>query len=300
MDRVERNGLGLALIGHVALFGALSVSLLKPPELPRIENEPVEVELVTQIADETTAPDPQPTPPAPAKAEAETLAEPEPLPKVEPAPPLPKPVPPVAKPVPKPVPKPLPKPIPKPVPKPAPKPLPKPTPAKPAPAKVTPKPAPAKPTPAKPALKPAKERGPTGRIDGILGGPSQKPGVSPSPKPPAAKPGPSAADLAAIKRALGAEIGRQIKPRWKAPTGVDVDQLVTILSWDLNPDGSLSGAPRFVSQSGVTPSNQAQAALHRDNAIRAVRAASPFTLPQEHYALWKSVVSIRFDKRLSQ
>jgi outer membrane biosynthesis protein TonB len=289
MDRAERNGLGLALVGHVALFAALSLSLLKPPKLPVIENDPIEVDLVTKMAEETTAPDPQPTPPAAAKAEEPAPPEPEALPQVEPVPPVPKPAP---RPEPKPIPKPQPKPVPKPAPKPAPKPQPKPTAAKP-----QPKP---KPTPAKPAPKPTKPVAPTGNITGILGGPSPKPGTSPSPKPVAPKPGPTAANAAAIKAALGKEIGRQLKPRWKAPTGADVDQLVTILSWDLNPDGTLSGAPRFISQAGVTPSNQAQATLHRDNAIRAVRAASPFTLPQEHYALWKSVVTFRFDKRLSQ
>jgi hypothetical protein len=123
----------------------------------------------------------------------------------------------------------------------------------------------------------------------------------PTPKPaPAAQPGPRAVDAAAVKRALGSEIGRQLKPRWKAPTGQDVDQLVTILSWDLNKDGSLAGEPRFVSQSGVNASNAAQAAVHKENAIKAVRAAAPFKLPVEHYSYWKSVVSFRFDKRLSQ
>jgi hypothetical protein len=100
--------------------------------------------------------------------------------------------------------------------------------------------------------------------------------------------------------ALGREIGRQIKPRWKSPSGADVDQLVTRLSWELNVDGSLAGEPRFISQSGETPSNQAQAKVHRENAIKAVRAAAPFKLPPEHYALWKSVTNFRFDKRLSQ
>ena len=112
--------------------------------------------------------------------------------------------------------------------------------------------------------------------------------------------GPSAADVASIKRALGQEIARQLKPRWKSPTGADVDQLVTILSWDLAKDGSLMGEPRFVDQQGGTPSNQAQARIHRENAIKAVRAAAPFRLPPEHYALWKSVISFKFDKRLSQ
>jgi hypothetical protein len=34
-------------------------------------------------------------------------------------------------------------------------------------------------------------------------------------------------------------ISRAIKLKWHAPQGVDVDKLVTVLSWELNPDGSL-------------------------------------------------------------
>ena len=134
---------------------------------------------------------------------------------------------------------------------------------------------------------------------GNPGAATPKPGPAPKPAP-AAQPGPRGVEAGAVKRALGSEIGRQLKPRWKAPTGQDVDQLVTILSWDLNKDGSLAGEPRFVDQLGEGPSNRAQAAVHKENAIKAVRAAAPFKLPSEHYSYWKSVVSFRFDKRLSQ
>ncbi len=312
IDRAEQTGLGIAVIGHLALFAALSFSLLNPTPLPELESEPVEVELVTDISPVTRAPDPQPLAPAPKLA-------PEPGPPVdaapsEPAPPPPTPTPPTPKPS---IPKPLP-PQPKPSP-PAPKPVPRPQPVPRAIAKPTPKPAAqpalrptpkpaakpaARPAAAKPAARPAPRPGrdvrPTGNLTGLLTGSGNRPGSSPSPKPQAPVAGPSAADLATIKRALGTEIGRQLKPKWKAPTGADVDQLVTILSWDLTSDGNLSGAPRFISQSGVTPSNQAQAAIHRDNAIKAVRAAAPFNLPSQHYTLWKSVISFKFDKRLSQ
>jgi hypothetical protein len=36
--------------------------------------------------------------------------------------------------------------------------------------------------------------------------------------------------------------------------GVDVDKLVTVLSWELNPDGSLASRPVLVSQTGVNDS----------------------------------------------
>jgi hypothetical protein len=320
MDRSEQTGLGVAVIGHVALFAALTYSLINPPKLPLIENEPVEVELVRDVAPVTRAPELSPTPPA-----AKRAPDPGPVVEAPPPEPIPTPTPPI--PAPKPVPpKPMPRPIAKPTPalikpapvaKPVPKPLPRPA-VKPAARPV----AVAKPQ-AKPAARPMPiarptdqsgrrrpDRGntqtaqnsarPTGALNGLLNGPAVKPNASQSPKPQASVAGPAAIDVSAVKRALAQEISRQLKPRWKSPTGADVDQLVTIISWDLNKDGGLAGEPRFVSQSGATPSNAAQAQLHKENAIKAVRAAAPFRLPPEHYAYWKSVISFRFDKRLSQ
>ena len=92
-------------------------------------------------------------------------------------------------------------------------------------------------------------------------------------------------------------IARQLKPHWSAPEGVDAEELVTIVRFRLNPDGSLNGDPVVVSQSGVTPSNAAQKSRHAEQAIRAVRLAAPFNLPAEFYDHWK-VVNSRFDKRL--
>ena len=83
-----------------------------------------------------------------------------------------------------------------------------------------------------------------------------------------------------------------------APQGVDAEQLVTVLSFELNPDGSLKGRPRVVSQSGVTDSNRPQQQLHAERAIRAVQLAAPFDLPDEFYDKWKRVSQLRFDRRL--
>jgi len=93
-------------------------------------------------------------------------------------------------------------------------------------------------------------------------------------------------------------ISRAIKPHWNAPQGVDAEQLVTVLSFELNRDGSLKGTPRVVSQSGVTESNQPQKQLHAERAIRAVQLAAPFDLPDEFYDKWKRVSALRFDRRL--
>ena len=289
MDRAEQAGLGVAIAGHVALFAALSLGLLSAPDLPKLDSQPVEVTLATEVDLRSAAP--TQAPPAPT------------LPQSEPAPLEPAPAPILAAPPPPPL-------IEKPQPKPEPKPAAKLEPA--------PKPKQKAETKPKPVTKPIKvakadpeARRRPGLSNSIVSGLSDTPTPTKPAKPskvsaPAvANPSPaapalSAAEAGAVKRALGQEIGRQLKPRWKSPSGADIDQLVTILSWDLAKDGSLIGEPRFVDQTGVTPSNGPQARLHRDNAIKAVRAATPFRLPAEHYAYWKSIISFRFDKRLSQ
>ena len=91
---------------------------------------------------------------------------------------------------------------------------------------------------------------------------------------------------------------RQIKPHWSAPQGADAEKLVTILDWDLNPDGSLKGRPRLVRQLGITDSNRPQAPLHAERAIRAVQLAAPFRLPEKYYSAWKNLRGIRFDRNL--
>jgi hypothetical protein len=291
MDRSEQAGLGVAVVGHLVLFAALSLSLLQAPELPKIINPPVEVELVDEIALKTTAPKP-----APAPAPEAAPAPPEPMAP----PPTPVPAPPPPKPVPTPTPKPTPAPTPKPIPKvmPAKSALPKPTSAKPAPAK----PAPAKPAPAKPApAKPQQNRAP-GLSRNILAGIGDAPSNVTTTTPTrstttAAQPAQEAGP--AVKAAIAAEIRRQLKPHWKSPTGADVELLKTTLVVHLNKDGSISGTPELLSQTGVNDSNRAQARLHVDQAIKAVRLAAPFQLPVAYYDAWKEIRP-NFDKRLSQ
>lgn len=97
-------------------------------------------------------------------------------------------------------------------------------------------------------------------------------------------------------------IARQVRPHWvgRAPSGADAEQLVTILAFELNPDGSLKGRPRVVRQLGETPSNRAQKDRHAEVAIRAVQLAAPFDLPDEYYNAWKSISGARFDRNLSR
>ncbi|MCK9540684.1 MAG: hypothetical protein M0R03_01480 [Novosphingobium sp.] len=327
----ERIGLGIALAAHAGLIALL---LWRPPTGPAVPlPERIEVTISDDVGLTSTSPQPdaQAAPdvapqlgePAPAEADPMEATEPEPAP-VPPAPapkPQPKPEPrPQPKPQPRPVPKaeppkpappkpaprPVPKAAPRPVPKASPQPSPRPAPQAAAP-KAAPKAAPAAPRPAsspapaaaRPAAKassPAQTAQPGGSriganfLEGVQGARS----TGQSQAAPAAAIGP------AVRSSLASSISRQLKPRWAAPQGAEAELLVTVLSWDLNADGSLAGKPRVVRQEGITDANRAQAARHAEQAIRAVELAAPFDLPAQYYDAWKRVSSFRFDRRLSQ
>ncbi len=274
----ERIGLALAVIAHAGLVALL---VLRPPSTPFIPPpERITVTLSENAGLISTSPEPQ------------ADAAPDVAPEFGEAPP----------PEPEPLPLPSPEPLP---PKPTP---PRPTPLKPAPKlkvepRVTPSPAP-RPSPRavqapapKPAAKtpPSPERTGGSRIGSdFLKGVAGASSTGTSRNPPAAAIGP------AVQSALSGAISRQLKPRWAAPQGADAEKLVTILSWNLNRDGTLSGVPRVLRQEGITEANRPQAARHAEQAIRAVQLAAPFDLPAEYYDAWKRVASFRFDKRLSQ
>ncbi len=102
------------------------------------------------------------------------------------------------------------------------------------------------------------------------------------------------------KASLQQAIARQLRPYWKPPSGADAEDLVTILAFDLNPDGTLAGRPRVVQQFGVTDANRPQAGRHAELAIRAVQLAAPFKLPPEYYNAWKRIKDWRFDWKSAQ
>jgi hypothetical protein len=168
--------------------------------------------------------------------------------------------------------------VPVPEPKPAPVPQTKPL------AKPALNPAPAKPAPAKPS---------GGRLAGILKG------LTDDDSPGRSTAAPAATITPAVQSSLAAAVRRQLKPHWKAPTGADAELLRTELAIRLARDGSVMDI-EVLRQTGITPSNRAQAQLHKDQAIRAVRLASPFQLPAQYYDAWKLLSPIGFDKRLSQ
>jgi len=104
---------------------------------------------------------------------------------------------------------------------------------------------------------------------------------------------------AAATASLRQAINRQLKPHWSAPSGVDAEKLVSVVSWRMNEDGSIAGTPRCNTQSSsITDSNRPQAALHCERAIRAIRQAAPFDLPDQYYEAWKNIRAWRFDRRL--
>jgi len=269
IDRREGAGLGLAVLGHVILLGVLAFGLIPKHEPEKVEATPIEISLTDEVSLRSEAPVVSKEAPAPRLAEV-------------PAPPEPDTPPPVERTEPEPVAKPKPTP-PKAQPQPAPKPQPKP----PAPKS---NPAPTK-APPNPATKPVQK---TGRLDGILKGLTDQPSKGKATTPPAAVAGPME------KSSINAEIRRQLKPHWVPPTGADAALLKTIIVLRLNRDGSLAGEPVVYDQTGETPSNRAQAQLHRERAIKAIKLAAPFkNLPAEYYDYWKRT-GPSFDMRLAQ
>ncbi len=109
---------------------------------------------------------------------------------------------------------------------------------------------------------------------------------------------PAAKFGSAERAALASAITRQLRPNWNAPSGLDAEQLVSTVSWELNPDGTLRGTPRCkTAATSITASNRPQAALHCERAIRAVQRAAPFNLPDQFYDRWKAL-EWQFDRRL--
>lgn len=105
---------------------------------------------------------------------------------------------------------------------------------------------------------------------------------------------------ASAKASIQSQMIRELRPHWrgKSPSGSDAEKLKTIVAFRLNPDGSLNGSPRVVRQSGVNALNQSQKARHAEIALRAVRLAAPFDLPEEYYNAWKNIRALEFNKEL--
>lgn len=269
----ERVGLAVAVVLHAAVLGVL---LLRPPAVETIPKpERIQVTLSDNVGLTSTSPTPYADPaPDIAPELGERLADSVPLPAIVDALPLP---------IPETVTRPAP--APRPEPRPAPRTTSRPTPrqtAAPAPRQTS---APAPRRTSAPAEKSGGSRVGSNFLDGASGSEGS------SRNAPAATIGPR------VQSSLASAITRQLKPHWTAPQGAEAELLVTVVRFNLNRDGSLSGSPSVVRQSGVTPANEAQKERHAEQAIRAVRLAAPFNLPEEYYDGWKTVTS-QFDRRL--
>lgn len=282
MERAEKYGLGIASAAHVLLFAALSSRWLGMPEPLKLNNAPIEVSIADEVALKSAARKLSTVPPPPAPGEVEGPAE-----QAAPAPSEavaePQPVPPPPKPSPAPAPRP--KAEAKPVEKPRPKPD---------------KAAIAKPDSKSKATdkgKQEKSRGSKLKLDTSDWMKSASRATSADAKPTDGAMASSLSD--AQKGALDAEIRRQLKPHWKAPTGADAESLRTIVTVKLAKDGSVVGDPEVVDTLGVTASNRSQVRLHQEQAIKAIRLAAPFKLPAPLYSSW-NFLRLTFDKRLSQ
>lgn len=305
LRRDEGVGLALAVAAHVALVAFLVWRPLGKPVLPPPER--MTVTLSEEVGLTSTSPEPAARAAPDAGPEIGEPAPPEPVVRPEPSQPIARPEPPAPQPKPQP-PKPQPKPAPRaappkpiarpapPPPRPAPPAAPAPRPApKPAQARpqLRPQPAP-RPAQSRPTASPPRNAGASSFADAFKSGVPGAQASGQSRNPPAQAIGP------AVRSSLAGAISRQLKPKWAAPQGADAELLVTILSWNLNRDGTLAGRPTVVRQEGITDANRPQANRHAEQAIRAVQLAAPFDLPEEYYDAWKRVASFRFDRKLSQ
>ncbi len=152
--------------------------------------------------------------------------------------------------------------------------------------------------PPKPAAKPpATPPKPAGKSGGSLFDQAFADGAGSSPTAKEAKP-PAAAFGAKEAADLRSAISRQIKKNWTAPNGVEAELLVSVVSWKLNPDGTLKGRPTCRTKpESITASNRPQSTLHCERAIRAVQLAAPFQLPAQFYSRWDDL-EWQFDRRL--
>lgn len=253
LSREEIFGLSLAAIGHVALVWYLA---WYQPDAPPLPPQPVSVTLSDEVGPVSTSPNPKADPVADKGPE---LGEPAPeAPDIAPPQPAPQPI---ASAAPPPRPAPAVKTPPKP-----------PQQAKAAPAK------------APPSKTPPTTRAGASSFNEVFG--KGIPGANPKGKdttPPGAQ---ASAQVVASWSSL---IGRKVRGPWNSCTvsGLDADKLRATVRFTLARDGRVEAIEDFA-VTGITDANRPQARVFKDCAIRAIRAAAPYTgLPAEYYDQWK-------------
>jgi outer membrane biosynthesis protein TonB len=259
MQRGERAGFGLSLVGHVGLLAIMSLNLMSErPKPPPPDTMDV---MLTDKAGLVSAAPTQATE-APQAAQAPEIG---PVEDASP-PPEPTPAPPKAEAKPVPPPKPAAVAIPKPAPP-------------------APKAAPAKPAPPKPEKGKPKA---TALGDDFLKG---IPATKSQGKGEVAR----AATLSPIQaNGLSALIASQVKPCYTIPAGgADTAMINSRVHIRMKPDGSIAVAPEVVGNTGVTPTNQPYLRQMNEAATRAVQRCAPLKLPPELYDVggqgWKDI-----------
>ncbi|ATW03987.1 cell envelope biogenesis protein TolA [Sphingorhabdus sp. YGSMI21] len=261
MEKAEKIGLGIAAAGHVALFGALSLSILSSTN-DAFRTKPIEVMIADEVGLESAAPNPAMVTPATSVApelgapEESSIAAPEPLPEPPKAEARPTPAP------------------------------------KPAPVSREPRRRPDKPASAAPKAesKPVAKPTPRGsRLgDDFLKGVTDAPSVSRNQNIAAEKASPAA--VASLER----ELYRLIKQKWRPPTGADAELLRTKVTARLDSSGNIIGRPTATT-TGITPSNRSQVEIHQERAIAAIQLAAPFTtFPEKYYDEWKVIEPVLY------
>lgn len=290
----ERVAIGFAIIAHLALFALLSLTWSAEEE--EFDNPPMAVDLIAEAAPVSTAPEPATEEPAARRGEVERdEVEPEPEPvRPTPAPPVPRPI---ARTPPPPTPKRV-----EPVRQPRSEPRAERRPTPPTPPRDTSErrrpDRPASTTPARPATPPARPPRETQQAGNTLGDIADSVARDSSRNARGTNP-PAAQTAAEVRQSITVAVDREIAPFWQrnVPSGIDVEQLRVVLEISLNRDGSIASVRQAGEISGRTESNQPQQARFVEQAIRSVRQAAPFALPEEHYDSWR-VVRQSFRARL--
>lgn len=289
MDRSEQTGLGVAIVGHVALFALLSISLISAAKLPPLKSEPLDVVLVDDIGLQTAVPQPATEPPAPAESPEPTPAPPQPA-----AAPDPVPTPPAPEPKPAPaarsrdVPQTRP-PEPRATPRPTPAPAPKPKAREQVSQEDRRRPDNTRShverrERATPAAAPARQQGAQQEARASRLSSRMFANLSDSPAGKASAPRASAVSANAMQ-GIAAAIKRQVQPCYElgALAGTPAMQIVTVMRLRFAPDGKVQGTPTVVEQTGVDASNRAYQQQITDVGRRAVMRCAPLRLPANLY-----------------